>query len=269
MGFDADQPPLDIDRVLRDTFVARVEHRPSLSSTNDWAKQLVAEATGPLPLLVVADAQTAGRGRGTNRWWTGRGGLAMTLVLDAGQQGIGARSQTPLVALAAALAVVETVSPLLAPRPVGIHWPNDVVVGAGECPAARKLSGILVEVLPGQQTIVGIGVNTNNSLAEAPPELKATATTLRDLTGRLHDPTDILVSLLRHLEAALAQLAAEPDRIGQQADHRCAQRGAMLSVERGSQTTTGRCAGIAPDGALLLDTRQGRLAIYSGTLVCQ
>ena len=251
---------LDLDRVLRETFVARAEYHPTLASTNDRASRCAAEGAGELPLLVVADRQTAGRGRGSNRWWTGRGSLAMSLLLDPGRSTFEQRSQSPLVALATAVAIVETVRPLVPAQTVGIDWPNDVLAAGG------KLAGILVEVLPDGRHVVGIGINTNNSLAEAPPELIGTATTLLELTGRRHDQTTFLVALLRHLERAFGQLALEPGRIGTRADELCLQHGKTLALRLGERSIGGRCAGIAPDGALLLDTPEGRQAFYSGIL---
>ena len=104
--------PLDIDRILRETFVARAEYHPSIGSTNDRAAECAAQGAGEMPLLVVADRQTAGRGRGANRWWTGPGALAFSLLVDGRTVGAdGGRS--PLVALAAAVAVVDAVAPLL------------------------------------------------------------------------------------------------------------------------------------------------------------
>ncbi len=252
--------PLDIDQILRETFIARAEYHLMLRSTNDRAAQCAAEAPGPLPLLVVAEMQTAGRGRGGRHWWTGRGSLAVSLLLDPQQLGIQQRSQSPLVTLAAAVAIVETVAPLLRGEPVGIHWPNDVVATGG------KLAGILVEVLPDGQLIVGIGVNTNNSLADAPPELRGMATTLLELTGREHDQTTLLVTLLEHLESALRQLESAPEQIGARADAMCLQHDCTLTLQLGNQSITGRCVGIAADGALVLEMPHGRRAFYSGVL---
>ena len=250
---------LDIDRILRETFVVRVEHRRSLTSTNDLASRLAAEKGGALPLLVVADRQTAGRGRGGNRWWTGRGSLAMSLLLDADVVRVG-RRRTPLISLAAAVAVVETAAPLLPDHTVGIHWPNDVLA------AGRKLAGVLIEVLPGGRTILGIGLNTNNSLADAPEELRGTATTLLELGGRPHDRTDVLVALLGHLEGGIVLLQSAPRRIAARADELCLQHGRTLRLQQGSRSVTGRCAGIDADGALLLETGSERRRYFSGVL---
>jgi BirA family biotin operon repressor/biotin-[acetyl-CoA-carboxylase] ligase len=251
--------PLDIQRVLRETFVTRAEHHATLGSTNDRARQCAAEAAGGLPLLIVADQQTAGRGRGSNRWWTGRGGLAMSLLVDGKMFG-GDRNRSVLVGLAAAVAVVEAVQLLLESHAVGLHWPNDVVV------AERKLAGVLVEVLADRCHIIGIGVNTNNTLAEAPPELQRIATSVFDLTGKPHDPTDILIGVLRPLEDMLQRLSDAPEEIGRRAGELCLQVGRTLTVRSGNRSITGRAAGIAPDGALLLETSEGRRKLYSGVV---
>lgn len=256
-----DAAPLDLDRIRSETFVASVEHHASISSTNDRAAQCAASTDQPLPRLIVADGQTAGRGRGSNRWWTGPGGLAFSLLLTAEQAGA-LRHRSPLAALAAAVSVVETVRPLVAGQDVGLHWPNDVMA------AGRKLSGILVEVLPGGLHIVGIGVNVNNSSADAPAELRPLVATLRDLTGRFHDPTAMLVALLERLEVNFAQLARDAEQIAAEAHALCLQRGQTLTIELGGQQVQGRCAGIGPDGALRLDTPEGPRSLYSG-VVCK
>ena len=250
---------LDTARLIDKTFVARVEHHATLGSTNDRAKECVAEGAGPLPLLIVADEQTAGRGRGGNRWWTGRGGLAFSLLVDVHFPTVDP-SRLPLIALAAGVAMVETVGPLLSSHRVGLHWPNDVFANG------RKLAGILVEIVANRFCVVGIGLNTNNSLGDAPPELHPTATTLLELTGKRHDHTTLLIALLGHLADLLRQLASAPEEVAARADAACLQHGQELWIESGNRSTRGICAGIAPDGALLLDTPDGRKRFYSGVL---
>ncbi|HEY4759520.1 MAG TPA: biotin--[acetyl-CoA-carboxylase] ligase [Thermoguttaceae bacterium] len=252
--------PLVIDRIVRETFVVEVEHHIEITSTNDRAVQRAKQGANKLPLMVIADRQTAGRGRGSNRWWTGSGSLAFSLLFDSKTIDTNNGSM-PLVSLTAGLAVVETIKPLLPNHEVGINWPNDVVAGG------HKLAGILVEVLPGQKTIIGIGINTNNAMADAPAELLPIATTLLDLTGAEHDHTAILVSLLSRLERHLVTLKQDPPQVAAQADALCLQRGKNLTLQTGSQSVTGVCSGIAPDGALLLETAYGLRTFYSGVVV--
>jgi BirA family biotin operon repressor/biotin-[acetyl-CoA-carboxylase] ligase len=252
--------PLDIDRILRETFVARAEYHPSLGSTNDRAAERAAQDGGELPLLVAAERQTAGRGRAANRWWTGPGALAFSLLVD-GRSVDAHEGRSPLVALAVATAIVDAVAPLLPQQPLGIHWPNDVFA------AGRKLAGILIEVLPNRRHILGIGLNTNNSLADAPAELQATAATLCDLCRQTCDQTDILVALLKHLEHEFRHLCCQPQSVAARADALCLQRGQLLTLQWAGRTVTGRCQGIAADGAILLETPAGTEAFSSGTLL--
>lgn len=250
---------LNLESLLASGLLARVEHHPTLSSTNDHARRAAAEP-GELPLLVIADEQTAGRGRGANRWWTGRGSLALSLLFEPAASGI-ERRYFSMISLAAAVAIVETAAPLLPHRPIGVHWPNDVFA------SGRKLAGILVEALADGKHIVGIGCNVNNSLAEAPAELRQIVASLADLTGRTQHRAAFLLELLERLQANLRTLASAPESLGERAHELCLQRGRQLTLEAGGQLTSGICAGIAPDGALLLETPTGLETHYSGVLV--
>lgn len=250
---------IDTNQLLAQTFLAQAEHHELLDSTQTRARQLVETGEAQLPALVVADRQSAGRGRGSNRWWTGEGSLAFSLVVDPAAFGFPRRA-VPRLSLAAGVAIVDSVAGRLDGHPLGLHWPNDIYIGQ------RKLAGILVEVLPGGEHIVGVGLNTNSSVAAAPPELQATVATLRDLTGQPHDHTELLVTLMENFEGAFVQLGQPLETLGERFDLLCAQRGETLTVYQGEQTITGRCAGIATDGSLLLDTPLGRRAVQTGSL---
>ena len=165
-----------------------------------------------------------------------------------------------MMSLGAAVAVSEAVEPLLPGQRVGLHWPNDVFA------AGRKLAGVLVEGLPDGQQVVGIGLNVNNSVADAPRELRETATTLRDLTGVTHDRTSLLVAIMKRLERSLALAASDAQEVAKRANTLCLQHGQMLTVQSGRTIVSGRAAGIGCDGALLVDTPAGRRQFLSGML---
>ncbi|HET6881827.1 MAG TPA: biotin--[acetyl-CoA-carboxylase] ligase [Pirellulales bacterium] len=241
-------------------FADRVEYFPSLASTNDHARDRAASLPYHEMLLVVADEQTAGRGRGTNRWWTGSGSLPFSLLFDPARRNIERRCY-PMISLAAAIALVETAAAISGRFDVGLHWPNDVFVGN------RKLAGVLIEALTDGRHVLGIGCNVNNRSIGAPPELAPNVTSLADVTDRMHLRTELLMEILERLSKRLDELATQPHRVGQRANELCLQHGSCLTVRAGTRETSGICAGVASDGALLLETPSGRQSLYSGVLV--
>lgn len=249
----------DLERILRETFLARAEFLECVDSTNNRAAQAATDG-GLLPFLIAARRQSAGRGRGLHRWWTGPGALAFSLALAPETMGVD-RRRTPMASLAVGVAVVEAVASWLPIGAVGLRWPNDVLA------SDRKLCGILVEVLPNGRYVIGIGVNTDNTMADAPPELQSVATTLRDLTGRRFDPTESLLAVLHSLDRVFAELRAHPETVAARADGLCWQRGQRLAFQQGDRRIDGRCVGVASDGALLLETSSGVAPIYTGTPV--
>lgn len=251
---------LEPHRLRTPPCVTRVEYFATIDSTNDAARRLAGELPREAGLLVVADEQTAGRGRGSNRWWTGAGSLAFSLLFDPSRYGIELRYGS-MVPLAAAVAVVDAVTRRLPSPAVGIRWPNDVYLGE------RKLAGVLVEGLPDGRQILGLGCNVNNSVAAAPPEVATIVATLADELGTPLDRTDFLSHLLTALDAALVRLADDRPTLAQLADELCLQRGRVLNVQVGDERVTGVCTGIAEDGALKLDTPAGPRTLYSGVVL--
>lgn len=256
-------------RLANETFVADVEFHAALGSTNDRAKARAVDPACRLPLLVVAVQQTAGRGRGVHRWWSGPGSLTFSLAVeaqgpagaaDAGSGTGGNSERSPLAALVPALAVVEAVRPFVSREKLGLHWPNDVFL------AAQKLSGVLVEGLANRRQVIGVGLNVNTRFDTAPAEVQDRATSLWAVTGQEHEPLAILRRWLNAAQRLLERLRVVPADIAGQANDLCLQRGRQLRVRSARQEWTGRCAGLGPTGALLLDTSAGRVEILSGTV---
>jgi biotin-[acetyl-CoA-carboxylase] ligase BirA-like protein len=164
--------PLDRVHVFRAT-----------DSTQDAARRMNAVAGD----VVIAARQTAGRGRLGRSWVdTGDEGIAMTAVVQRDAQPSGH------LAIASAIAVARTAEAMLG-RPVGIKWPNDILVDG------RKLSGVLVEQVDAV-ALVGIGINILQK--DWPDEVAATAVSLRQL-GVHVDRLDVLKELLVQLNEAL------------------------------------------------------------------
>jgi len=106
----------------------------------------------------------------------------------------------------------------------------------------------------------------NNAFATAPEEVQRRAISLTEVLEERLDRTEVLLMLLAKLNHSLRSLAADADAFGKRFDDYCPQIGHELSIESAGRRTTGQCAGIAVDGALLLDTFSGRQRFYSGVL---
>lgn len=249
----------DIQRIAAGAWTDHVEYRPVVGSTSDHARAWAAGGQRGT-LLAIADEQLAGRGRGANRWWTGHGSLAVSLLFDPAELGI-ARRHSAMIALAGAAAIVDVAQGLVAPADVQIRWPNDVYIGQ------QKLAGILVEALPCGRHIVGIGLNVNNRSADAPPELAASTATLADYSGQTHDRSAVLLDMLTNFRVTLEQLAAAPETLARRADRLFWGRGRRVNVQVADQILEGILAGIAEDGSLLLDTPAGQRHVYSGSIL--
>jgi BirA family transcriptional regulator, biotin operon repressor / biotin---[acetyl-CoA-carboxylase] ligase len=239
--------------------VDRTQHLASLGSTNDYLREIAPSLPRQERLLVVADEQTAGRGRGTNRWWTASGSLACSLLFDPWAREI-ERRYYPMISLAAAIAIAESAEALLSRSDVGLHWPNDVFV------AGRKLAGVLIEVLSDGRHVLGIGCNVNNGVSAAPPELSDIVTSLVDLNGQEYCRGEFLRNILERLKGRLDELARSPHTLGRRANELCLQHGQTLTIRAGQHESCGVCTGISDDGALVLETPRGRQLFYSGVL---
>jgi BirA family biotin operon repressor/biotin-[acetyl-CoA-carboxylase] ligase len=165
---------------------------PVTGSTNDVAVALAARAGDREGTVVVADEQTAGRGRRGRVWFSPAGsGLYVSIVLTPGRARHQPGRATLLLTLAAGVAVAEGVH-LATAVPVDLKWPNDVFLGR------RKLAGILAEAAATEQVpqpvVLGYGINV--SPAAYPPELRDRATSLETEAGRPVDRTQVLVETL-------------------------------------------------------------------------
>jgi len=235
-----------------------VEFHAEIASTNDRARDALREP-GRDGLAVVADLQTAGRGRRGRTWMSPAG--ANLLVSIAIRPAIDARL-TGLLGIAAALAVRDACAEFAPEAGLAIRWPNDLVDRGG-----RKVAGLLVETaIEGgtlTQAVIGIGINVNWLPAEMPPEFAGAASSLAALAGEPIDRVALLGRLMAALDAEVAGLerGEEPlDRFRSQSwlD------GRRVEVDSEHGVVAGRVVGLANDGSLLLDTDAGRLALSAG-----
>src|SRR5437867_3588245 len=131
----------DLPRLAAAGLVARIDYHESVGSTSDRALELGAFGDTELPLLVLAERQTAGRGRGANRWHSTDGAMTFSLALEAPPDRL-PPSRWPQVALVGGLAMCEALQSLAPAADFRVKWPNDVYLGSG------KICGILSESIP-------------------------------------------------------------------------------------------------------------------------
>jgi len=251
----------DLERILAETMVRHVEYRSEAASTNDLAIELASSDASVFPSLAITQRQTGGRGRGANRWWASDGALTFSLTIDSKALRLEPRNW-PKMSLTIGLSVCETLEQLVADRRVHLKWPNDVYL------EGRKVCGVLVETIaqrPGL-VVIGIGINVNNSFADAPIELRSTATSLIDVAARSFELTDVLVSQLQRIEYRIGTVIADSEGLAEAWRARCMLEGRTLSVELGPRRLTGVCQGIDDDGALILQTDGGIQRCFAGVI---
>jgi BirA family biotin operon repressor/biotin-[acetyl-CoA-carboxylase] ligase len=206
-----------------------------IGSSNDEAARL-GRAGAPAGSVVVAERQTAGRGRRGSSWHLGAGdGLAFSLLLrpDFG------RALWPRLALAAGLAVCRVAE--RAGVAGALKWPNDVLVGT------RKLAGILVEGTP-DFVVVGVGINVNG--LHFPDGLHATSLELA--SGRRWEREWVLAEALRGLLACAAECAADFPSVIAAIRSRCSLTGNSVRFLAGGRCHHGVVVGLGDSGELLV-----------------
>ena len=221
----------------------------TIDSTNTSAARLAREEAAE-GTVVIADAQTGGKGRLGRNWVSPPGvNLYLSVILRPRKP----TSAAPQLSLLASVAVAEAIvqQTRLAPA---IKWPNDVLV------AGKKVCGILTEMQANgsrlRSVIVGIGVNINAPLASFPEELQDKASSLFLMRGEPVDRAAFTVSLLTHLEKFYVLWLEKGFPVVRTAweGYASALLGKSITVTASEGTVSGTARGIDRDGALLIET---------------
>jgi len=260
---------IDVDRIAKSGLIGHIDYHDSLGSTNDRALELAATDAVKLPLLVITEQQTAGRGRGLNRWLTTKGALTFSLVPQVPSERFGPE-RWPHAALAAGLAVCDALQSLAPHAELRLKWPNDVYL------AGRKVCGILSESVPGwrDRLIVGIGINVNNSAQEGRDKRQDAgdrvfgAIALIEHDHRLRDLTDVLLAVLDEFDRCWSQLCDGGFApLAAAYRERCFLTGKLVKIEQpGGGQMSGTCCGIDTQGALRVLTEFGEQTVVSGSV---
>jgi BirA family biotin operon repressor/biotin-[acetyl-CoA-carboxylase] ligase len=245
----------------------------STGSTNADALALARDGA-PEGVVVVADHQTAGRGRYDRAWVAPPGGSLLVSVL--------LRPPSPVAStatMAAAVAMAEAVEEVAGVSP-GLKWPNDLVV-AGEG-GERKLAGILAEAdWPASATIsagwrqpsaheravivVGVGLNVSwPEDDEAIRDVADTAVALNWVTPEPVDRVDLLVAFLRRLESGYGGLVTEgPGAAMDQWRRRSATLGRRVRIDLGVDDVEGTAVDVTAEGHLVVEAPGGQLRTFA------
>jgi BirA family transcriptional regulator, biotin operon repressor / biotin---[acetyl-CoA-carboxylase] ligase len=219
-----------------------VVHLDRTGSTNDVGRALAA-AGAPAGTLVLAEEQTAGRGRQGRTWVAPRGrALTLSIVVRADAGALG------LLPLTVAVAVCEACERVASVR-CEVKWPNDVWVDE------RKVAGILVEARPQEGwAVLGIGLNVDTSEPELAEELRDTATSLRIATGGEVGRARALAALLDRLAD---WLGAGRERLLRAYRERDALRGRRIAWASGDRRLEGEAGGVDEEGNLVVFDASG------------
>jgi BirA family transcriptional regulator, biotin operon repressor / biotin---[acetyl-CoA-carboxylase] ligase len=248
-------------------FVRTMVEREVVLSTNDVAAEMLRAGGVALPLVVWAHRQTRGRGRGNHEWWSDDGSLTFTMAIEPRAHGLG-RIVLPRVALATAVAVIDALGERgFGGLGLGIRWPNDLECGG------RKLGGILperVDLADGQRLLIGVGLNVQTNLEEAPAEVRAMATSLEAVSSRAKANelrVRLLPAILRRFEAILGRLASADPALTDRWNELDVLRDRRVRVDVGTHVVEGRGGGIDADGALCVDDGRTTVRFFGGTVL--
>lgn len=269
--------PLDLPRLQHALAASPVGHTvvyaASLPSTMPVAAAQIRDPASRSGLLVVAEAQTAGRGRGTRPWYAPPGAaLLVSIALKPPHLHL-PLTHLSIAAALAARAAVSACAPELAAQ-LAFKWPNDLLLGPAP-EQASKLGGILIQTALSAQgsvdyAVAGIGLNANQRAdqlpAVAPPAPPPTS--LRIAQGAPVDRTALLIALCQAFAAALETpphqlLAAWRDRLST-----LGRRVALYArPDDLAPVLIGQAVDVDADGALLLQDDQGRRhTVHAGEL---
>ncbi len=228
-------------------------------STNSSAKELLLNASAT-PLLIVAQNQTAGRGQPGKYWWSTTGSLTFSLALPSPEP-----PSLNLLPTAAAVAVADCIQANYNQLEPKLKWPNDVFVNQ------RKVAGILVETIQcdaSKFSIIGIGVNANCEMGDAPAELEKLATSLFQESGFTQNLNGFIAQIVVRVLDICDNLTRE-NILPQFLERSLISLGSQIVVEtRNGNQITGQFAGIGENGELLIRANEEKaIAVVSASIV--
>ncbi|MDD5617394.1 MAG: biotin--[acetyl-CoA-carboxylase] ligase [Candidatus Methanoperedens sp.] len=243
--------PAEIKAGLKTRMMGKnIHYFKETESTNILARDMagsVEEGT-----VVIAESQTGGRGRMGRKWISPEGGIWLSVVLKPRMQPLHA----PRITLLAGVAVAKTIREF--GLPAKIKWPNDVLING------KKVCGILTEIGAEmdsiQYVVVGVGIDANVDTETFPEEFRDTSTSLKNELGCDINRVEFVQKLLVELEALYLKFQNEGfTSIIEEWRMMSATIGEWVKITTQSRIMYGEAVGVDSDGALILETGEGRL----------
>jgi len=255
-------PGLSAEEVACDLAVSRIGRRvrcvATTRSTNDLAwKAADREGNEADGLAILAEHQTAGRGRRGNRWLAPpHTSILCSVIVHVPRT----PTQEGLLTRAAAVAVAEAIEGECRLN-VGIRWPNDLVVDD------LKVGGILVEARPVADrtgpAVIGVGINCTQEPKAFPPDIRPNVASLA-MVGEDVDRTLLARRLLERLDHALARMADDGVAVlRRHAAERCRTLGRWITVSDGDATFSGEVLDLDPQYELVLRSAEGGIRRFA------
>ncbi|MDY6786706.1 MAG: biotin--[acetyl-CoA-carboxylase] ligase [candidate division WOR-3 bacterium] len=238
---------LNLNRIysLLERKPAKCAFYETIDSTNKKASLINIEEDEYM--LIIAQKQTAGRGRFKREWYSPEGGLYISVSLRTSQ----CRFPLTLLSVAGA-AALEHYLKSMSIENLCYRWPNDILAGQ------LKIGGILSEIA-GDKVITGIGINLN--IADFPSRIKGTATSVLARRGVRSDPCQCTASIVNHY----LYLKDNPSLIIDYLNN-TPFIGREINVKTIDSQYRGRVKGFDSSGLLILDTGKEEIEIYEGDL---
>ncbi|MHA2191035.1 MAG: biotin--[acetyl-CoA-carboxylase] ligase [Candidatus Thorarchaeota archaeon] len=256
---------VDVDRIvngIKSTNLSpTILYFENLESTNDRAKDLIAEAAVE-GTVVVVDQQTHGRGRQDNTWYSPVGGTYFSIVLKPKLS----FEQTPLISLLVACAIARAIRGLYS-IDVVLKWPNDIQVGD------MKLGGILSESVMKGSTIlglaIGIGINQNVDVSAFPSDIKDKSTSILNEVGHTTSIEDLVAHIFNEIDSRISRVEEESsyEAVISEWNSLNATIGRRVLVHNDGPDIKGKAARIEQDGALIVTTEEGKeIKVQTGSI---
>jgi len=257
--------PQEVQRGLSTTYIGKeIYYFPELKSTNIIAKEKALHRAEEINegILIIAERQSAGKGRLGRKWFSPLGGIWLSIILYPQLPPF----YIPRITLMTAVAAVKAIKMCTQIEPQ-IKWPNDILINE------KKVCGILTEMSAELDIInwvvVGIGINTNIDLRDFPEDIQENTISLKEVSGKEISRVKLAQTFLQEFEKYYNKLKRKEFSSILREWKLCSHTlGRKIRVDMGERIITGEAVDINEEGALVLKKEDGELIkIISGTIL--